>query len=193
MSSGLIWPFLDALAARDAQLDGTARFDAALSGPLGAALADTMQGRVRVVVSDGIVHQFPLLAAINSALRLSGGDLRDTRFDRLSATLAIANGRATTGDLVLEASEVRVVTAGTIGFDRTLNLRGQATLSAERTAAVVASVHELSRLRQHGLIQLPLTISGTLDDPRFGIDLKGAIEKGIKDELLRRLGIIIRR
>ena len=152
-----------------------------------------MQGRARVVVSDGIVHQFPLLAAINSALRLSEGDLRDTRFERLSATLAIANGRATTGDLVLEASEVRVVTAGTIGFDRTLDLRGQATLSAERTAAVVASVRELSRLRQHGQIELPLTISGTLDDPRFGIDMKGAIEKGIKDELLRRLGIIIRR
>ena len=185
--------FLDALAARDAQLDGTAGFDAALNGPLGESLARTMQGRAQVVVSNGIVHQFPLLAAINRALRLSGGDLRDTRFERLSATLAIANGRATTGDLVLEAGEVRVVTAGTIGFDRSLDLRGQATLSAERTTAIIASVHELSRLRKSGQIQLPLTISGTLDDPRFAIDMKGAIQQGIKDELLRRLGIIIRR
>ena len=144
-------------------------------------------------MSNGIVHEFPLLAAINRSLRLSGGDLRDTRFERLSATLAIGNGRATTDDLVLEAGEVRVATAGTIGFDRTLNLRGQATLSAERTAAVIASVHELSRLRKSGQIELPLTISGTLDDPRFAIDMKGAIQQGIKDELLRRLGIKIRR
>lgn len=185
--------FLDALGGADTRLDGTAQLDASVGGPLGGALDTTMAGRAHIVVADGVVHQFPLLAAINRALRLAEGDSRDTRFERLSATLAIANGRATTNDLVLDARDVRVTAAGTIGFDRTLNLRGRATMSAERTAAAIASVRELSRLGRDGRIELPLTISGTLDDPAFGVDVKGAIATGVKDELLRRLGRIIRR
>lgn len=185
--------FLDALAGSDARLDGAARLDAALSGPLGGALAETMRGRASVVVSDGVVHEFPLAAAINSALRLTGGDQRDTRFERLSATLAIGNGRAITDDLLLEAGHMRVAASGAIGFDRTLNLRGTATLSAERTAAAVASIRELARLTRGGRIELPLTIAGTVDDPTFGVDLKAAMQQGIKDELWRRLRGFIRR
>jgi AsmA protein len=184
--------FLDTLAGSDTRLDGTAQLDAALAGPLDAVLARTLQGRARVVVSDGVVHQFPLLGAINSALRLTGGDMRDTKFERLSGTVSIANGRATSDDLLLEAGHITVAAAGTIGVDRTLDLRGRAVMSAERTAAAVASVRELARLRRSGRIELPLTISGTLDNPRFGIDVKGAIGQGITDELFRRLRGIIR-
>jgi uncharacterized protein involved in outer membrane biogenesis len=185
--------FLDALAARDTQLDGTADVETTLSGPVGEDLARTTQGRARVDVTDGVVHDFPLLAAINRALRLTEGSSRDTRFRRLTASLAIGGGGATTTDLVLDAGEVRVTASGRIGFDRALDFRGIARLSAERTAAVVASVHELARLRRNGTIDLPLTITGTVDNPAFDIDLKAAIEKGIADELLRRLNRIIRR
>ena len=185
--------FLDALAARDARIDGTARIDASVGGPVGGDLAATTAGRARLDISDGVVHDFPLVAAINRALRLSEGNARDTRFSRLSASLAIGGGGATTSDLVLEAGEIRVAASGRIGFDRTLNLRGTATLSAERTAEIAASVRELARLRRNGTIDLPLAITGTLDNPAFGIDLKSAIERGIGDELLRRLGKFIRR
>ncbi len=185
--------FLDALAGGDARLDGTADADASVSGPLGGALARALRGRARLTVADGVVQDFPLLAAINRTLGLAEGSDRDTRFERLSATFALGNGGATTDDLVLDAGEVRLAAAGRIGFDRTLDLHGLATLSAGRTAAAVASIHELSRLRKDGRLVLPLTVSGSLDDPTFGIDLKAAIAGGIKDELLRRLRTIIRR
>ena len=184
--------FLDALAARDTQLDGTADVETTLSGPVGGDLARTTQGRARVDVTEGVIHDFPLLAAINRALRLTEGSSRDTRFRRLTATLAIGAGGATTTDLVLDARDVQVTAAGRIGFDRSLDFRGIATLSAERTAAAVASIHELARLRRNGTIDLPLTITGTADDPAFEIDLKSAIERGIADELLRQFRRIIR-
>jgi hypothetical protein len=58
----------------------------------------------------------------------------------------------------------------------------------------IRSVRELSGLRNSsGELEIPLTISGTLDAPSFGLDLKAAIGKGIKDELMRRLRGIIKR
>jgi uncharacterized protein involved in outer membrane biogenesis len=185
--------FLDALAGEDARIDGTAEVEATVGGPVGASLARTVGGRAHLSVSDGVVHDFPLLAAINRALRLTEGSARDTRFRRLTATLAIGNGSATTNDLTLDAGDVQVAAAGRIRFDRAIDLRGVATLSPERTAAAVASIHELARLRRNGTIALPLAITGTLDKPAFAIDMKAAIEKGIADELMRRLGRIIRR
>jgi hypothetical protein len=94
----------------------------------------------------------------------------------------------------MTAGHVRVRAAGRIGADRSLALRGVAAVSPERSARGIASVRELSGLRNsRGEIELPLTISGTLDQPSFGLDVKGAVGKGVLDELQRRLWGIIRR
>ena len=165
-----------------------------------------LEGRMTVNVANGVIREFPLLSAINRALRLAEGDARDTRFERLSATLAFAGnvvrpsadalgpGHATTDDLVMLAREVRVEAAGRIGFDRSLDLAGVAVLSPERTASAIRSVRELSGLRNdRGELELPLTITGTLDNPTFGIDLKAIIARSIKEELRRGIRKLFRR
>lgn len=196
--------FLAALTGQDQRLDGTAAATASLRGRVGEPLDRTVHGRAHVTIVDGVIRQFPLLATINRVLRLAEGDTRDTRFERLSATLSLAGGQATTDDLVLEAREVRVEAAGTIRFgcqsarvsgcDRALALAGQAVVSAARSAAAIRSVRELSGLRNsQGELELPVTIGGTLDDPSIRIDLKAAVGKSLRDELRRRLKGLIRR
>jgi len=141
-----------------------------------------------------VLHDFPLLTTVNRALRLADAESNDTRFEQLSATLAIARGVAATDDLVMTAGHLRVEVAGRIGFDRALDLRGRALVSADRVAEGVASVRELARARNaRGEIEVPLTIAGTLDAPRFGLDMEAAIRQGVRDELMRRLRRIIRR
>jgi hypothetical protein len=148
---------------------------------------------MRVEVSDGVVRDFALLAAIGRALKLAQQQGADTRFSRLAATLSIDSGIATTDDLVLESSDVRVQAAGRINADRSLLLRGIAAVSPERSAAAIASIHELKGLRNsRGEVEVPLTISGTLDAPSFEIDLESMIRKGIADELRRAIRRIIR-
>ena len=90
-----------------------------------------IDGRVRLEVVDGVLHDFPLLAP-STAGWLAGGRGSDTRFERLSATLAIAQAVAATDDLVIDARNLRVDGAGRIGFDGALNLRGLVTISAAR-------------------------------------------------------------
>lgn len=185
--------FLDALNQRDQRLAGTAAVSATLQGRIGASLVESVRGRARVEVVDGVIREFPLLAYVNSALRLAEQEGRDTRFSRLTATLAVASGAATTDDLVLQASHLRVVAAGRIGADRSLSLRGTAALSPERSSEAIRSIRELSGLRnRRGEVEIPLTISGTLDDPGFSLDLGAVLKKGIADELRRRLRRIIR-
>jgi uncharacterized protein involved in outer membrane biogenesis len=188
--------FLAAVAGRDQRIDGVASANAALQAPLGESIPAALAGRLRVNVANGVVREFPLLAAINRALRLAEGDSRDTRFERLSATLVFTRtaGYATTDDLVLQARETRVEAAGRLGFDRSLDLRGIAIISPERSSAAVRSIRELSALRNaEGSLELPLRISGSMDDPSFSIDLQAALGRGIKNELRRRWQDLLRR
>ncbi len=183
---------LDTVAGRDAKLDGRGRIDAELKGRFEPGFLTRMDGGARMVVSNGVLHDFPLLATVNRALRLSEGDGQDTRFDLLSASLAIARGTATTDDLVIQSGHLRAVLSGQIGFDRSLNLRGRAIVSAERVAAGVDSVRELGRLRKGGEIVVPLTITGSLDAPKFDVDVGTVIREGVVDELKRRLRRLIK-
>jgi uncharacterized protein involved in outer membrane biogenesis len=185
--------FLRDFTGRD-RLAGTASATTALRGTVGEPIPRGLEGRLQLDVSNGVIHGFPLLAAINSAMRLAEGDSRDTRFDRLTATFAFAGAHATTNDLLLNARDVRVEAAGRIGFDRSLDLAGEAILSPERTAGAIRTVRELSGLRNdRGELELPLTIRGTLDNPSFNIDLKTAVGRSLKEELRRRLRDLIRR
>lgn len=183
---------LDAIAGRDTHVDGTGGIDADVRGRLDERFAEALAGRARLRVTSGVLRDFPLIAAVNRTLRLAEAESRDTRFERLSATLSLENAVATTSDLEIDAADLRVRAAGTIGFDGALDLRGRAIVSAARAAEAVARVHELARLRTRGEMVLPLTISGTLDQPRFGIDLNSAVEQGVRDELRRRLKRIIK-
>jgi uncharacterized protein involved in outer membrane biogenesis len=184
---------LDTVAGRDTKLDGRGRLDAELKGRFEPGFLTRMHGGARMMVSNGVLHDFPLLATVNRALHLSEGDGQDTRFEELSASLTIARGTATTDDLIIQAGHLRTVLSGQIGFDRSLDLRGRAIVSAERVAAGVGSVRELARLRKaSGEIVVPLTITGSLDAPKFDIDVGSVIREGVVDELRRRVRRLIK-
>ena len=180
--------FLRALTGREQPLDGVASFDGTLRGVVGEPLDRTVRGRARLEVANGVIRNFPLLAAVNRALRLAHQEDGDTRFERLSATLDLADGEAATDDLTIDAGHMRVQAAGRIGADRSIAFRGHAVVAADYVAQGVAGLPELARLKnRRGEIDVPLTISGSLDAPSITVDVKAAIGQGIADELRRRL------
>lgn len=192
VSNLAVGEFLHALTGSDQRLDGTASIAGALRGHVGEPLERTLRGRVNIVVNNGVVRNFPLLATIDRALRVAQQGSGDTQFERLSATLSVAGGQATTSDLVLQSGDVRVEAEGRIGADRSVALRGRAAVSADRVSRAITSVHELARLKNaRGEIELPLTISGSLDAPSISVDVAAAIKQGLADEIRRRLRRLI--
>ena len=187
--------FLAALTGGDQRFDGTGSASASLRAAVGAPMPRSLAGRLEINVVNGIVRDFPLLAAINRALRLAEPSGRDTQFERLSGTFTLTGSDSVgTTDLLMLARDMRVHAAGRIGFDRWLELEGLAVFSPERTSEAIRSVRELSVLRnESGELELPIRIGGTLDNPSFGIDLEAAITRSIKEELRRRFRGLLRR
>jgi uncharacterized protein involved in outer membrane biogenesis len=187
--------FLVALTGRDQRLDGTASASATLQAPVGAPMPRSLNGQLHIDVVKGVVREFPLLSAINRALRLAESTGRDTQFEQLSGTF-VFNGSdsASTNNLAMLARDMRVRAAGRIGFDRSLDLEGLAIFSPARSSEAVRSVRELSALRnQAGELELPITIGGTLDSPAFGIDIQAALGRSLREELHRRLRGLFRK
>ena len=170
------------------RLSGTGSFRGRLEGTAAEPLLDRARGTMSVAIADGALHDFPLLAAVNSALLIAERGTGDLRFDRLTATLAVAGGRAATNDLLATSGEMTVAAEGTLGFDQSLDFRGRVTLSREKVAELVRRQREVARLKNSdGEIELPVIVSGTVAAPRFSIDTAALLRRGLEDELQRRL------
>lgn len=192
--SGLnVKEFLDRLTGADQRLEGTGSVTAALGGRVDQTLIESATGRLGLVITNGVIRDFPLLAAIDRALKLTAQQGGDTAFERMTGTFDIAAGAARTEDLVITARDVRVHASGRIGGDRSLTMQGIAVLSPDRSARAIASIHEFKGMRNEaGEIEVPLTISGSLDAPTFTVDVASILKKGAIDEIKRRLRRIIR-
>jgi hypothetical protein len=95
---------------------------------------------------------------------------RDESFERLGATLALANGSASTQDLRFESPDVLLAATGGLRLDGSaINLAGQVQLSDELSQQ---AGRDLVRYTQEqGRVTLPATITGTADNPQVRIDV----------------------
>jgi uncharacterized protein involved in outer membrane biogenesis len=169
-------------------LSGTGMLRGRLEGVVLEPMLDRATGRMEVVLTKGTIHNFPLLAAVNAALQVAEGDTRDLRFETLTATMAVANGKAVTDDLVVRSGGMTVTASGTLGFDRSLDFKGRVTLSREKVAELAGRQKEVARLKNSdGEIELPVIVSGTVTEPRYAVDVASLLKRGLQDELKRRL------
>ncbi|MGE5358583.1 MAG: AsmA-like C-terminal region-containing protein [Bacteroidales bacterium] len=181
--------FLSENTSAKGKVSGTAALETQLRGTVAAPMTRSMFGNARVNVSDGAVHDFPVLAALYSALRLGGRADRDLRFQSLTGSFAVAGERATTSDLTIRTGELTLAMAGTIGFDQAIAMNGTARFSSSKSAEMTRSVKELSSLTNSaGEIEVPVRVSGALGAPQFSIDAWSLIRQGVERDLKKRIG-----
>jgi uncharacterized protein involved in outer membrane biogenesis len=173
---------------------GTAQLSAQVQGAgfEAGALKRNLSGQADFLIRDGAVRNLPLLATINRALKITGGDSKDTKFEKLRGHLDIGSGVARATQLVLKAGEMRVVAQGDLRFDLTVDLKGLATFSEAKSKELFAAAGELRRFKNdQGLLELPLTVTGPIASPKVSVDLAGTLkkqlERDLKDQLLKQL------
>ncbi len=182
--------FLSANTSAKGKVSGTGAVQTRLRGSSAEPVERTIAGTMGLSISNGVIRDFPLVAAVYSAMKLgSGSEDRNLHFQSLTGTFAVANARATTNDLTARSGDLTMTATGSIGFDQSIAMSGNVVFAASKSAEFIRRVKELSAVQnQNGELPIPFTVSGNAANPHFSIDIAGLMRRGAENELKKRLG-----
>jgi len=111
-------------------------------------------------------------------------------FQRLDAAFSLANRVVSADALSLHSEDADMVGNGRLELDSKA-LSGHVDLSLSEALTKQAGTDLARYTREGDRIVLPATIGGTLGSPRVSIDAAAAVQRGLKNELQRRLGDLL--
>lgn len=193
-------PALDAVATTNLSVSGTAGADLSLQGR-GFSMPDltkALEGTGHVGVKDGKVEGVNLLQEALTILKVAGlslGDPKATVFSTIETDLAIKQGILTVQRLLMDSHDFQATGGGTIGFDQRLNLAVNLNLSQD-VSQKIAGLSPVAKLAlKDGRLSLPLTIGGTVQQPTYGLDMKGvtgAVQEQVKKKAQEAIGGLLK-
>ena len=193
-------PALDALAATQLSISGTAAADLALQGR-GFSMPDltkSLEGTSHVAVKDGRIEGVNLLQEVVSILKVAGVSLdsaKATVFSTIETDLAIKEGIINVQRLLMDSHDFQATGGGTIGFDQTLNLTINLNLSQDLSQKIAGASPVGKLAMKEGRLTLPLIISGTAQAPSYGLDSKaltGKVQEQVKEKLKEAVGDLLK-
>ncbi len=193
-------PALDAVATTNLSVSGTAGADLSLQGR-GFAMPDltrALEGTGHVGVKDGKVEGVNLLQEALAILKVAGlslGDPKATVFSTIETDLAIKQGIVTVQRLLMDSHDFQATGGGTIGFDQRLHLTVNMNLS-HALSQKISGLSPVAKLAlKEGRLSLPLTIGGTVQQPAYGLDMKGvtgAVQEQVKKKAEEAIGGLLK-
>ena len=153
-----------------------------------------MRGGGTVAIVDGTHTSLELVRTIVLFFGRPAADApasAGSRFDRIDATFSLANRVVQASAFSLRSQDADVLGQGSLSLD-TKALDGRARLVLSESLSAQAGTDLARFTREGNRIVLPATIGGTLNEPRVSIDAAETIQRGLKNELQRRLGDLLR-
>ena len=152
----------------------------------GEEVLGSLNGQATAALNNGALEGLDLWFEINRAMSViqkqglpSGSSSGRTRFDEFRASADIANGVATTRDLSIVSRNLRVAGAGTVNLP-TEALDCRVTATVLRQAGPVTAANTLA--------VVPVTISGSMANPKVTPDLEGIAKARLQQELDKHKG-----
>jgi hypothetical protein len=121
---------------------------------------NTMEGRGRILLSEGQIWKIPLFRGLSGLLQISG--LEGIPIYGGRGSFKIKKKQISTENLVLDASHYQLLTKGSLGFDSKLNLNVTTRVSQESPGATGIIPQELLKYAE-------VDITGTLQDPKYHV------------------------
>ncbi|MGX9459687.1 AsmA family protein [Shewanella sp. A14] len=173
-------------AADVALLSGTASFEVKGSGAslIPDNLKENLNAEGKFEVADGSLYGVNIPQMIRSAQQKLKGDLSadnkeelKTDFTSLTGSFNMKDAVVTNPDLAMASPLIRLSGKGTA------NIVSEA-LDYTLTTSVVGSLSGQGGAADESLkgVNIPLTIKGTFQEPKFGIDTKALLQGQLKDE-----------
>ena len=178
-----VGPALEALNPdKRISLNGTAAADIAMAGRgfTMTDLTDALEGSGHMEIKDGKVDGTNVLQEALTLLKVAGLSLDHTKFTAFSTAetdFSIKQGTVNVQKLLLDSRDFQATGGGTIGFDQRLNLVMNLNLSPAMSQKIVGSSSLGKLALKDGRLKLPLLITGTVQDPSYGLDMKSLTGK----------------
>ncbi|MGA6827696.1 AsmA family protein [Nitrospira sp. NS4] len=172
-------PALEALSPDSrVSMSGTAAMKLAVTGR-GVTMPDVAQaleGAGHLRVKDGTIEGVNLLEEAVTLLKAAGvslGHAKGTVFSTIETDVTVKRGLATVQKLLVDSHDFQATGGGTVGFDRTLRLAVNLNLSQALSQKLAGSSPFAKLAMKEGRVRLPLIITGTMEQPSYGLDMKG--------------------
>jgi len=178
-------PLVKDLTAKDF-IEGVGDIDAVI-GMAGAGpdtIKRSLKGKGEFLLRDGAIKGIDLAGMVRNvkaAFGLAkGGERPRTAFSQLIIPFTITDGIVTTTQTALTSPLVRLLAAGKANVvDETLDFRVE--------PRFVATLKGQGDTKERKGIAVPVLVGGTFSSPTFQPDLKGLVEKGLREGLLPTL------
>ncbi len=176
---------------------GTVNIDINTTGNTVNAFKKSLNGSSSLALADGAIKGVDIAGQIRgikskinsfkgNAAETESDDTKKTDFSELTASFAIKDGVASNNDLAMKAPILRLAKGDSGG---SIDI-GQETLNYTAVPTIVKSIKGQGGedLNELAGISVPLKISGTFTNPKFGLDTK-ALATGIaKAKVLEKVG-----
>jgi uncharacterized protein involved in outer membrane biogenesis len=184
-------PALEALSPDSTlSMSGTAAANIAVAGR-GFSLPDltkALEGPGHLEVKDGKLEGVNLTGEALALLKVAGVSLEQakaTAFSTLESDFMIKQGILTLQKLLADSHDFQATGNGTVGFDQTLNLAVNLNLSQALSQKISGSTPVAKVVMKEGRLRLPLLITGTLQNPSYGLDAKaftGKVQEHLQEK-----------
>ena len=193
-------PVLEAVGTDKVSVTGTAAVDLDLRGAGFSMpeLTNALEGPGHAVVKDGKIEGVNLLreaAALLNAVGIKQDLANATVFSTMEMNIAIKRGIIRVERLLMDSHDFQTSANGTIGFDKTLNLRANLLLSEALSKSIFGSSPTAKLAMTGGRMTVPMVITGTTAAPSYGLDSKaiGAkVQEQVKEKAKEQLGEILK-
>jgi AsmA protein len=198
MSSVAVGPLLQDTINNDMLSGtGTVNIDIATQGNTVNTFKKNLAGNSSLALADGALKGIDIAGKIRdikskvnllkgNAVETASDEKQKTDFSELNASFNIKNGIAHNEDLNMKAPILRLAKGDSFGD---INI-GNQTLNYTAAPTIVKSIKGQGgeNLDELAGISIPLKISGTFSDPKFGLDTQAIVTGLAKSKLLEKVG-----
>lgn len=185
-------PALDSVSPDSkVSVSGTAAMDVAVAGRgfSMSELTNALEGPGHVEVKDGKIEGVNLMQEAVTLLKVAGVSIdnaKATAFSTIETDFMIKQGVVNVQRIFMDSHDFQATGNGTVGFDQALNLAVSLNLSQTLSQKVAGSSPVAKLALKDGRLSLPLLITGTAQNPSYGLNMKaltGKVQQQVEEKL----------
>jgi AsmA protein len=139
-------------------------------------------------VKEGRIEGINLLQEAATLLKVAGVSLdnvKATAFSTIESDVVVKQGLVTVQRLLMDSHDYQASGSGTIGLDQSLNLKLNLNLSQALSQKITSGSPIAKVAMSGGRLFLPLLITGSMQAPAYGLDMKmfaGKAQEQVKEK-----------